>query len=160
MLLFANCFFQLFVNNYHVILWKISDFFLSVFIAATATHSVIVKEELRIHCQQMERQNNKRRKHMINRLWYDTDIFRIIPHINPRLHISPWAFGPQTDMGVLGWYGVWYEKCHKIISINYFMSDLYHLPSFISFSAYEAWKWRKTAGGYRVTDEALLAETT
>ena len=58
-----------------------SDLFLSIFIAATAIHSLIVKEELRNYCQQMERQNNKRRKYMINRLWYD--IFRTIPHINP-----------------------------------------------------------------------------
>ena len=45
-----------------------SDLFLSIYIAATATHSLIMKEELRIYCQQMERQNNKRRKYMINRL--------------------------------------------------------------------------------------------
>ena len=34
-----------------------SDLFLSISIAASATHSLIVKEELRIYCQQMERQN-------------------------------------------------------------------------------------------------------
>ena len=45
-----------------------SDLFVSIFIAATATNSLIVKEELRIYCEQTERQTNERRKYMINRL--------------------------------------------------------------------------------------------
>ena len=32
-------------------------------------------------------------------------------------HISPRAFGPWADMGISGWYGVWYETCHIKISI-------------------------------------------
>ena len=75
-----------------------SDLFLSMFIAGAATHSLIVKEELRIHCQQMERQNNKRRKYMINRLLYD--IFRIIPHINPRpISALGLIWESRVDMG-------------------------------------------------------------
>ena len=27
------------------------------------------------------------------------------------------VFGPRADMGVSGWYGVWYENCHIITSI-------------------------------------------
>ena len=80
-----------------------------------------VKEELRIYCQQMERQNNKRRKYMINRLWYDKlssslqDTMRNhwTMKDQPSTHISP-----QADMGVSGSYGVSYEKCHIIISRN------------------------------------------
>ena len=67
-----------------------SDLFLSILMAAAATHSLIMKEELRIYCQQMERQNNKRRKYVINRIWYN--IFRIIPHINPRLPYHPTSY--------------------------------------------------------------------
>ena len=33
--------------------------------------------------------------------------------------ISPRAFSPRADMGVLGWYGVWYENCHIIIYLSY-----------------------------------------
>ena len=58
------------------------------------------------------RQTCQKEKCMINRLLYGN--FHIIPHINPR-PIS--AISPRADMGVSGWYGVWYENCHVIISI-------------------------------------------
>ena len=38
---------------------KDNDLFLSIFIAGTAIHSLIVKEELRNYCQQMGRRNKK-----------------------------------------------------------------------------------------------------
>ena len=76
-----------------------SDLFLSIFIAATAINSLIMKEELRNYCQQMERQNNKRIKYMINRLGYD--IFRIIPHINPR---------PISALGPLALRLIWESR--------------------------------------------------
>ena len=37
---------------------KDNGLFLSIFTAATAIHSFIVKEEIKNYCQQMERQNN------------------------------------------------------------------------------------------------------
>ena len=53
----------------------------------------------------------------IYRLLYGN--FQIIPHIIPR-H----PYQPEADMGVSGWYGVWYENCHIIIYLSYiFLSD-------------------------------------
>ena len=40
--------------------------------------------------------------------------------------ISTWDthISPRADMGVSGWYGVWYENCHIIIYLSYiFLSD-------------------------------------
>ena len=34
-------------------------------------------------------------------------------------NINSRAFGPLADMGVSGWYGVWYENCHIITSYYY-----------------------------------------
>ena len=69
-------------------------------------------------------------------LLYDTS--HIIPHSNPRhpyqpegrLRPSGWygclVFGPRADMGVSGWYGVWYENCHIITYLSYIvLSDKY-----------------------------------
>jgi hypothetical protein len=39
-------------------------------------------------------------------------------------HLSPQAFGPWANMGVSGWYDMYYEKCHIIIYKYY--SRLYH----------------------------------
>jgi hypothetical protein len=39
----------------------------------------------------------------------------------PSTHISPLAFGPWANMGVSGWYDMWYEKCHIRIYNNDFM---------------------------------------
>ena len=52
----------------------------------------------------------RKKKCMVNSLWYGN--FHIIPHISPGA-----SFGPRADMGVSGWYGVWYENCRIIISI-------------------------------------------
>ena len=46
-------------------------------------------------------------KYMINRLWYG--IFHITCHISPRDEV------PRANMGVSGWYDMWYEKCHILI---------------------------------------------
>ena len=53
-------------------------------------------------------QTCQKEKCTINRLWYHMAIFILYP-------IS--AEDPRADMGVSGWYGVWYENCHIIISI-------------------------------------------
>ena len=53
----------------------------------------------------MERQNNKRRKYMVNRLWYDFFVAYPISITDP---YQPSALG--LDMGVSSWYEVWYEK--------------------------------------------------
>ena len=66
------------------------------------------------HDGMLEDTNSLDGAHMMIRLWYD--IFRIIPHINPRLPYQPGAEDPRADMG-LGLIWIWYEKCHKIISI-------------------------------------------
>ena len=42
------------------------------------------------------------------------EIFISYPQSTRDTHISPRAFGPRADMGVSGWYGVWYENCHII----------------------------------------------
>ena len=47
---------------------------------------------------------------LINRWWYG--IFYITCHINPR---SILALGRWANMGLSGWYDMWYEKCHIII---------------------------------------------
>ena len=50
---------------------------------------------------------------MLNRDYYMA-IFISNPISTRDTHISPWA-----DMGVSGWYGVWYENCHIIIYLSY-----------------------------------------
>ena len=72
--IFPDFFPDLFVNHYHVVLWKITLFgFLSVSIAAcNCNDSLFEKEELRMSA--WEKAQIWRRKYMIKRLWYN--IFR------------------------------------------------------------------------------------
>jgi hypothetical protein len=42
----------------------------------------------------------------------------------PSTHISPRVFGPCANMGVSGWYDMWYEKWHIIMYIASGGSDL------------------------------------
>ena len=38
----------------------------------------------------------------------------------PSTHIIPRAFGPWANMGVSGWYDMWYKQCHMITN-NYYL---------------------------------------
>ena len=65
--------------------------------------------------------------HMI---WYFSDH---MPY-QPSTHISPQAFDLWTwaNMGVSGWYDMWYEKCHIIIYnyVNLIFISLHMWPYF------------------------------
>ena len=55
---------------------------------------------------------------------YYMAIFMSYPISIRDTHISPRAFSPRADMGVSGWYGVWYENSHIINYLSYiFLSD-------------------------------------
>jgi hypothetical protein len=58
----------------------------------------------------------------IGSIWYidyNMSIF-ISNSISSRdAHVSPMAFGPLANMGVSGWYKVWYENCYILISYHY-----------------------------------------
>ena len=46
-------------------------------------------------------------------------IFISYPISTRDTHISPMAEGHRADMGVSGWYGVWYENRYIIIYLSY-----------------------------------------
>ena len=84
----------------------------------------------------------------IMRLLYSN--FHIIPRINPRLPYQPEtpvsAWGPKArgliresraDMGVEGWYRVWYENCHIIIPLSYIL--LWQRPFSLSMQDHVRW---------------------
>ena len=65
----------------------------------------------------------------------------------PSTHIRPRTFCPWADMGGSGWYGVWYENCHIIISMYHVLSLFgifqcmisYHCLGYFSVSSLIIW---------------------